>query len=120
MKFLINKCCAPRLGAALVATGHDAMWLREIEPGAPDTAMLAFATAQGRRLVPHVGIGGYVVRRGIELQGRIVIRTALGHLATLVEELCEKLLGSITVLADQGRRQRQLGQRTASHKQADD
>jgi predicted nuclease of predicted toxin-antitoxin system len=128
MRFLIDECCDPRLGAALLAAGHDAQWWREIDPGAPDTAVLAFAAAEGRIVVTHdVGIGSYVVRRGIALPGLIVIRTAPRHLATLPErlaalvaELGETLRGAITVLDDQGWRQRQLGEGSVAQGQAGD
>jgi predicted nuclease of predicted toxin-antitoxin system len=114
MRFLVDECCDPRLADALLDAGHDAVWWRIVSPGASDAALLAAAQAEGRIVVTHdVGIGGMAIRQGMAVPGLVIVRVrprdrreVATRLLSLVAECGDDLLGSVTVLGDQGYRKR--------------
>jgi predicted nuclease of predicted toxin-antitoxin system len=116
MKFLVDECCDPRLADALLDAGHDAVWWRNISPGASDAALLAAAETEGRIVITHdVGIGGMAVRQGMAVPGLIIVRVrprdrreVATRLLSLIAECGNDLGGSVTVLGDKGYRKRAM------------
>jgi predicted nuclease of predicted toxin-antitoxin system len=117
MRLLVDECCDLRLVTALREDGHDAVWSRDLDPGASDAAVMAMARASGRIVVTHdVGFGERAMRGRAALPGLVLIRirprdrdTVAARQLALIAARGDDLRGAIAVPDDRGERVRHLG-----------
>lgn len=76
MRFLIDECVSPRVGALLAEAGHDAVHLRDLGLlGATDEAVMASAAAESRVLVSaDTDFGELLATSAAELPSVILLR----------------------------------------------
>lgn len=118
MRFLVDECCDPRLAIALRDAGHDAVWARDLAPGASDERLRTIAVEQDRIVVTHdVGFGERMVRARAGVPGLVLIRIrprdrgeVAGRLLALVAAHGEVLMNAVAVLDDRGDRVRPVAQ----------
>jgi predicted nuclease of predicted toxin-antitoxin system len=90
----------------LVSAGADVTWVRTVQPGASDEAVLKIACDEGRVLVTEDrDFGELIVRRRLNAVGVVLLEldplsgdAAAGRVAKVVAEHAEKLVGNLTVI----------------------
>ncbi len=119
MRFLIDECLPPFLGAVLRSAGHDAVAVAALDLcGVPDSIVMATAREQRRVLVSADTDFGEILARSNDRQPSVVLyrgsevldAKALGAiLLTNLPQIEESLVeGSIVVLLDDRIRVRRL------------
>jgi predicted nuclease of predicted toxin-antitoxin system len=74
MRLLLDECCSARLVAALRASGHDVLYVREAEPGVSDDRVVGVARETDRIIVTEdFGFGERAIRHREPMPGLIML-----------------------------------------------
>jgi predicted nuclease of predicted toxin-antitoxin system len=77
VRWLVDECVDAALVRALRESDHDALYISEIAPRTPDTAVLSKSAAEGRLLLTDdKDFGDLVFRRGLVVPGLVLLRIA--------------------------------------------
>ncbi len=109
MRVLVDACVSGRVRDALVAAGHDVVWVRDWWPAAPDDQVLARSVRERRILVTlDKDFGEMVVGRGLAHAGilRLVAWRAGQQVAAVLAALAaygSELAAGAIVTVEPGR-----------------
>lgn len=94
MKFLADENVDQQIVASLRSTGHEVVYIAELDPGITDEQVLELANSQGRLLITEdKDFGDLVFRMRRQSHGIILIRLA-GKTSTEKTEILEWLVTS--------------------------
>ncbi|MDE2475973.1 MAG: DUF5615 family PIN-like protein [Alphaproteobacteria bacterium] len=116
MRWLVDECVDVALVHALRESEHDVLYISEIAPRTPDTAVLSKSAAEGRLLLTDdKDFGDLVFRRGLVVPGLVLLRIAPWkyemrriRLLRAVEKFGEALFNRYTVVEEARFRIRKL------------
>jgi predicted nuclease of predicted toxin-antitoxin system len=95
MRFLANENFPGAAVSALVAAGHDVVWIRTAAPGIADPDVLAWAAREGRILLTFDKDFGELARREVMPQacGVILIRVSMPKPSDVGQKLANIITG---------------------------
>jgi predicted nuclease of predicted toxin-antitoxin system len=116
MKLLANENCPRLIVDALVAAGHDVVWIRTASPGLPDPDVLSLAVVENRVLITFdKDFGQLAFHHGLPAScGVVLLRLSLADPvaagALIVKALASRTdwSGYFAVITDRGIRMRPL------------
>lgn len=118
MRLLADECCPAPIVAALRNAGHDVTHMLETNPGAPDTAVVEIAMAEGRVVVSEdYDFGELTIRHRLPIPGLVLLALGRQPMALrisrtldVIGQLGEGLRAQLTVVEPQSHRTRALPQ----------